>query len=66
MATTKQYQFEECSCIDVTGANITIPAGVWPVLERDVVSVIAAHRILDLPNAAFQQLKLERKAVPLD
>jgi hypothetical protein len=66
MATTKRYRFEDCSCIDVTGANITIPAGVWPVLERDVVTIIAAHRMLNLPNAAFQLLKSEQKAVPLE
>jgi hypothetical protein len=66
MATTRRYRFDECSCIDVSGARVTIPAGVWPVLERDIVSVIANRRILDLPNAAFQLLRSEHHASPAD
>jgi hypothetical protein len=66
MATTKRYRFDECSCLDVGGARVTIPAGVWPVLERGVVSVIADRRILDLPNAAFQLLLSEHHASPVD
>jgi hypothetical protein len=66
VAITKQYRFEECSCIDVSGAKVTIPGGIWPVLERDVVSFIADRRVLYLPSAAFQLLKLERSAQPVD
>jgi hypothetical protein len=66
MAITRKFRFEECSCIDVSRSRVTIPSGIWPVLERNVVSIIADRRFLDLPNAAFELLKSERKALPVD
>lgn len=66
MATGKRFRFEECQCLGVAGNRVDIPAGIWYVVELDTVSVYLGGRVLDFERNAFQGLKLERKAVPLD
>lgn len=66
MATARQFKFVECICPGTEGNTVDIPAGIWPVAERDIVTVYVGAKVLELEKNAFQKLKLERKAVPLD
>lgn len=63
MGTAKNYKFQECECTGASGNSVKIPAGIWPVAELDTVSVMVNGSVLTLNNSAFQQLKLEHKAV---
>lgn len=66
MVTGKQYRFNnDCDCLSTTGQLVRIPAGIWPVAELDDVVVLADGREFNLNGSAFQQLKLERKAIPV-
>jgi len=56
-----QYEFDECECLAANGGKERIPAGIWPVAERDSAFALVGDRVLTLDAPAFQQLKLEGK-----
>ena len=67
MGLGRKYQFEHCECLGHGRRfNIVIPSGIWPVDEsRASVKVILGFRVREVDKSAFEQLKAERKAIPL-
>jgi hypothetical protein len=67
MAIGRKYQFEHCECLGHSRRfNIVIPSGIWPVDEsRANVRVILGFRVREVDKTAFEQLKLERKVIPV-
>ena len=59
---SKNYQFVDCECLGVTGNIVTIPAGIWPVIENKNATVLVGVRQLDLDLNGFQLLKLDGRA----
>lgn len=67
MAIGRKYQFEHCECLGLGRRfNIVIPSGIWSVDEsRSYVRVILGFRVREVDKAAFEQLKAERKVIPI-
>ncbi len=67
MTIGKKYQFEHCECLGPGRQfNLVVPSGIWAVDEASAcVRVVLGYRVRELDKAAFEQLKAERKAVPL-
>lgn len=67
MAIGKKYQFEHCECLGRSRRfSLVIPSGIWAVDEATAhVRVILGYRVRELDKTAFEQLKAERKALPL-
>lgn len=59
------YRFAECECRNVSGGVDTIPAGIYPVAELDVISVAVGPKQFDLEKTAFNLLKAEGKVTHL-
>jgi hypothetical protein len=67
MAMGRKYQFEHCECLGSTRRfNIVIPSGIFPVDEsRARVRIILGFRVREVDKSAFEQLKSERKVIPV-
>ena len=67
MAMGRKYQFEHCECLGHGRQyKIVIPSGIWPVDEsRARVRVILGFRVREVDKSAFEQLKAERKVIPV-
>jgi hypothetical protein len=67
MTIGKRYQFEHCECLGRSQRfNLVIPSGTWAVDEANTcVRVILGYRFKELDKVAFEQLKAERKVVPV-
>jgi len=67
MGTGRKYQFEHCECLGPGRRfNIVIPSGIWSVDEtRSSVRVILGFRYREVDKMAFEELKAERKVIPL-
>lgn len=67
MTIGKRYQFEHCECLGHSQRfNLVIPSGTWAVDEASTcVRVILGYRFKELDKVAFEQLKAERKVVPV-
>lgn len=55
------YRFDDCQCSNVLGRLESIPAGVYPVAELNVITVHIGAAILDLNKSAFDLLKAQGK-----
>lgn len=55
------YRFQECQCLTINGDLETVPAGIHPVAELDVITLTVGNKRFDLDKAAFNQLKAEGK-----
>lgn len=67
MATSRKYQCEHCECLGHSRRfNIVIPSGIWLVDEtKSCARIILGFRFRDLDKSAFEQLKLQRKVIPV-
>jgi len=67
MGMGRKYQFEHCECLGYSRRfNIVIPSGIWQVDESSAnVRVILGFRVREVDKAAFEQLKTERKVIPV-
>lgn len=59
---SESYKFVDCESVGVSGKMISIPAGVWPVVESICATVLVGTRSLDLELNGFQLLKLDGRA----
>ena len=67
MAMSRKYQFEHCECLGHGRRfNIVIPSGIWPVDESKTrVRVVLGFRAKEVDKSAFEQLKAEKKVIPV-
>lgn len=56
------YEFDECQYTNVRGQPGTLPAGIYPVAELDVVSIAVGTAVIEMSGSAFNLLKVEGKA----
>ena len=63
----RKYQFEHCECLGSEQKfNLVIPSGIWPVDDsHSPVKVYLGYRVRKVDKAAFEQLKLAGKAIPV-
>ena len=67
MAIGRKYQFDHCECLGLSRRfNVVIPSGIWSVDEsRSNVRVILGFRVREVDKTAFEQLKAEKKVIPV-
>jgi hypothetical protein len=67
MAMGRKYQFEHCECLGLDRRfNVVIPSGIWSVDESmSNVRVILGFRVREVDKTAFEQLKAEKKVIPV-
>lgn len=62
MVSAVWYEFDECTVQTTSGAQATIPAGVWAVAELNSVTIKVDRREVSTTQAEFSRLKLEKLA----